>query len=155
MSTKSFAGLYLGLGLLAGASVILAVLLDPGGYGFFLALLGILPLVCAFVGTWIVRASLEYRVFPDSIEVESGLIGRKIDSVQLFRVRDLSLKQSLLGRMLDVGEVQVVSTDATSPSLVLRGIEDPRAVYEKLRELVARSQATRRTLIVEEEQRGG
>ena len=32
-----------------------------------------------------------------------------------------------------------------------RGLDDPRLVYDKLRELVAKGQATRRTMIVEDD----
>jgi hypothetical protein len=66
-------------------------------------------------------------------------------------VRDLRLRQSVLGRLLGVGDISVTSTDQSSPHLTIRGADEPRALYETLREGVARSQATRRTMIVEEE----
>jgi uncharacterized membrane protein YdbT with pleckstrin-like domain len=96
-------------------------------------------------------------VFDDSLEVESGLLARRIDNLQLFRVRDLGLRQSLFGRILGVGDVSITSTDRSSPHLRLRGVADPREVYQTLRDLVARSQATRRTVIMEEDpdQHGG
>jgi len=114
-------------------------------------LAGLLPLAVGLVYSWLVRISTEYRVFADSLEVESGIIARRIENIQLFRVRDLGLNQSLLGRMLNVGNVFVTSTDQSDPNLILHGIDDPRSVYESLRELVAKSQAARRTMIVEEE----
>ena len=97
------------------------------------------------------RLGAEDRLNQDSLEIETGLVSRNIDNLQLFRIRDLRLRQSLLGRLLGVGDVEVTSTDQSTPHLVIRGVAAPRALYDALREGVAASQATRRTMIVEEE----
>src|SRR5688500_11975152 len=151
VSYKGFAGLYL---LLAAAAVLIWWL----GYTFarhlgggLVIVGGSLPLVIGFVYTWLVRISTEHRIFNDSLEVESGIISRRIENIQLFRVRDIGLKQSILGRMLDFGDISIASTDQSNPHFTLRGIDRPRALYQMLRELVAKSQAARRTMIVEEE----
>jgi len=83
--------------------------------------------------------------------VESGVISRRIENIQLFRVRDLGLAQSVVNRLAGVGDIIVTSTDQSAPHYRLRGVQDPREVYDRLRELVAKSQATRRTMIVEQE----
>ena len=113
--------------------------------------LGLIPLALGAGYGYLVRISTEYRIFSDSLEVESGIIARNIDNIQLFRVRDVGLNQSMLGRMLNVGNVAIASTDQSAPHLVLRGVDNPRDMYETLRELIAKSQAARRTMIVEEE----
>lgn len=148
-SYRSFAGLYL-LAVLLGAAVVAGglVLAPPGPLA---VLAGALPPLAAWGWSWLVRIGEEYRVFEESVEVEAGILTRRIGNVQLFRVRDLGLHQSVLGRLLGVGDVLVASTDQSTPRLVIRGVEDPRTVYETLRELVARSQATRRTMIVEDD----
>ena len=150
-SLKSFTMLYVGLALLA-------ILIWWAGYTFetglspvVIAVAGLVPLVLGIGYTWLVQRGTEYRVYQESIELESGLLSRNIENLQLFRVRDLKLRQSVLGRLFGVGDVTVTSTDQSTPHLTVRGVENPRAVYETLRELVARSQATRRTMIVEEE----
>ena len=151
-SYRSFLGLYILAGIAAAAIWI-------GGFQYFSADLqpaiivaaGLVPLIIAWAWAALARAGGEYRVHSESIEVESGIVSRRIDNLQLFRVRDLNLNQSLFGRLVGVGDVTVTSTDKSTPHLVLEGIDDPRAVYEKLRELVAASQVTRRTMIVEEE----
>jgi uncharacterized membrane protein YdbT with pleckstrin-like domain len=109
------------------------------------------PLLIGALYAWLVRMSTEYRVFQDSLEVEAGIIARSIDNIQLFRVRDLGLAQGVLDRLLNVGNILVSSTDQSAPHLVLRGIDAPRELYETLRELVAKSQAARRTMIVEDD----
>jgi uncharacterized membrane protein YdbT with pleckstrin-like domain len=150
-SLKSYAGLYLILGALAVAIWWAGFMFETGLSPLVIAAAGLVPLLLGIGYTWLVRLGVEYRVHQDSIEVDSGLVSRNIENLQLFRVRDLRLRQSVLGRLFGVGDIVITSTDQSTPLLTLRGVDEPRRVYETLRELVARSQATRRTMIVEEE----
>ena len=150
-SLKSFAGLYLLLGAVCVAIWWAGARFDTGVSPLSIAFGGPVPLLIGIGYSWLVRLGAEYRLHQDSLEIETGLISRNVDNLQLFRVRDLSLHQSLISRMLGVGDVSVASTDQTTPHLTIRGVADPRELYDALREGVARSQATRRTMIVEEE----
>ncbi len=149
-SWKAFAGVYLLGASLAVAIWYVGLRYDLGVAAWIVILVGLAPPVVVVVGSWLVRLSREYRVFQDSLEVDTGIVARRIDNIQMFRVRDIGLSQSVLGRILGVGDVIVSSTDHSSPLVVLRGTNDPRAVYETLRGLVAKT-ATRRTVIVERE----
>jgi uncharacterized membrane protein YdbT with pleckstrin-like domain len=151
VSLKMFAGLYLVLGLVCVAIWWAGAALDTGLPPFAIALAGPVPLALGIGYTWLVKLGTRYQLYQDSLEVETGLVSRNIENLQLFRVRDLRLRQSVLGRLLGVGDISVTSTDQSSPHLTIRGVDGPRAMYETLREGVARSQATRRTMIVEEE----
>lgn len=154
ISLKGFAGLYFVLGVLALAIWWAGWTFDTGLSPLVIAVAGVVPLLLGIGYAWLVRLGVEYRLYQDSLEIQSGLVSRNIENLQLFRVRDLRLRQSVLGRILGVGDVTVTSTDQSTPHLTVRGIEKPRVVYETLRELVAKSQATRRTMIVEEEPPG-
>jgi hypothetical protein len=149
VSYKGFAGLY--VILVASAALIWWLGFARQLNGGLIFLIGLLPLATGLLYTWLVQVSTEHRIFHDSLEVESGIIARRIENIQLFRVRDIGLKQSILGRILGVGDISIASTDQSNPHFTLRGIDDPRAVYDTLRDLVAKSQAARRTMIVEEE----
>ena len=150
-SLKSFAGLYLVLGAVCVAIWWAGARFDTGASPLAIAFAGPIPLLIGIGYSWLVRLGAEYRLYQDSLEIETGLVSRHVDNLQLFRVRDLSLHQSLISRVLGVGDISVASTDQTTPHLTIRGVADPRALYDALREGVARSQATRRTMIVEEE----
>ena len=151
-SLKSFAGLYLALTVLAAAIWVAGFSYDRIPVSRPITLLvGLVPLLAGLVYTWLVRLNTEYRLFQDSLEVESGIVSRRIENIQLFRVRDLGLEQSMLNRLAGVGDVIVTSTDQSAPHFRLRGVEDPRALYQRLRELISKSQAARRTMIVEQE----
>jgi uncharacterized membrane protein YdbT with pleckstrin-like domain len=151
MSLKTFAGLYLILGVVCIAIWWAGAALDTGLAPIVVAVGGPVPLALGILSTWLVRLGTSYRLYQDSLEVETGLMSRTIENLQLFRVRDLRLRQSVLGRLLGVGDIGVTSTDQSTPHLTIRGVDQPRALYETLRAGVARSQATRRTMILEEE----
>jgi uncharacterized membrane protein YdbT with pleckstrin-like domain len=151
ISLKSFAGLYLILGAVCVVIWWAGWAFDTGVHPLAVFGAGLLPLALGIVYSWFVRLGAEYRLYQDSLEIETGILARSIDNLQLFRVRDLRLKQSVLGRLLGVGDISVTSTDQSTPYLTIRGVDAPRALYDTLREGVARSQATRRTMIVEEE----
>ena len=150
-SLRSFAGLYVVLALMCVAIWWLGARFDTGLSPLVIAVAGPIPLLIGIAYSRLVRLGAEYRLYPDSLEIQTGLVARNVDNLQFFRVRDLRLRQSLLGRLLGVGDVDVTSTDQTTPHLTIRGVANPRGVYDALREGVANSQATRRTMIVEEE----
>lgn len=147
ISEKAFVGHYAAAGV-AGL-VLAAVLFMVPGWGF-LAPLGILPVAAVWGYGRLMRASSCYRLYPDRLEVESGVLSRGIDNLELFRVRDVGLRQGFFGRMAGFGDVHVHSTDASTPTLLLRGIDSPKEFYQHLRQLVSESRAQNRTLIVEE-----
>jgi uncharacterized membrane protein YdbT with pleckstrin-like domain len=151
---RSFLGFYLAAGLLAVAIWAVGLQERVDVPLPFTVVGGFVPPLAAWLFSWLAVLSTEWRIFEDSIETDTGLIARRIGNVQIFRIRDLALRQSILNRLLGVGDVLVTSTDQSTPHLAIRGVRDPRAVYDTLRELVSRSAAARRTMIVEEEPPG-
>ena len=151
-SLKSFWGLYSLLCIVAVAGSVLANYVEQGTVRRpFIVIGAFVPLLVGIAYTWLVRLNTRYRLFQDALEIESGIVSRRIENIQLFRIRDLGLAQSLMNRIAGVGDVVITSTDQSAPHYRLRGVANPRALYEQLREFVAKSQATRRTMIVEEE----
>ena len=150
ISLKNFIGTYLLLIFAAG-------LIWGIGYsqklasGWIVGPAGLAPLVIGGLWIYLVYVSTEYRVFQDSLEVESGIISRNIENIQLFRVRDIGLKQGIVGRILNVGNIAITSTDQSNPHFTLHGVDGPRGMYDTLRDLVSKSQATRRTVIMEDD----
>jgi uncharacterized membrane protein YdbT with pleckstrin-like domain len=146
ISDRAFIGHY-------AAAVVLGLLVATGcflvGFGLF-APAGLLPLAWVFAQSRLARLDTEYRLFVDRIEVESGILSRRIENVELFRVRDVSLRQGLFGQLGNFGDVYIHSTDATTPDVTVRGIDAPKEFYQSVRQLVSDSRAQHRTMIVEE-----
>lgn len=77
-----------------------------------------------------------YEVTTQRIRVIKGLLGNHIDEVELVRVRDTRVKQHVGERMLDVGDITVISNDPSNPELVLNNVKNPIEVRELIRNAV-------------------
>ena len=76
----------------------------------------------------------KYRLTSQRLVVEQGVLSRTLDEVDLRTVDDSSFSQSPLERLQGIGTVWVISSDRSTPRLAMRGISDPRALREKIRE---------------------
>ena len=80
--------------------------------------------------------STKYVLSRNRLVVDKGLLGKKNESLELFRVKDVSVKKGMTQRARGVGDVIVTSTDASTPSLTLEGIADPDKTADTIRRLV-------------------
>ena len=151
ISSKAFLGHYLAA-VVVGVAIAVAVALSAGAVSWPFLFLVPLPLLAVFGYARLARAGTAYRLYPDRLEIESGILSRRIENIELFRVRDVGLRQGLVGRMGDFGDLYIHSTDSSTPDFHVRGIDGPQAFYKQIRELVSSNRAQSRTLIVEEGQ---
>src|SRR4051794_8107175 len=87
-------------------------------------LLILIGLVFLVIPSLMVRMT-RYRISNYRIDFERGLLSRNIDTLELWHVEDISFHQSLLDRILNVGDITVMSHDDTTPKLVLQGLPNP------------------------------
>jgi uncharacterized membrane protein YdbT with pleckstrin-like domain len=78
--------------------------------------------------------STHYRLTNQRLVVEQGILSRKLDEVDLRTVDDSGFSQSLLERLQNIGTVWIIASDRATPRLAMRGIPEPRALREKIRE---------------------
>lgn len=84
-----------------------------------------------------------YEVTSQRIRVIKGLFGNTIDEVELVRIRDTRVKQHLGERVLDVGDITIISNDASNPELVLNNVKNPMEVRELIRNAVNKEKERR------------
>lgn len=102
--------------------VFWGVVLLPIGIGLILLL-----------RVWYKTSATRYRLTTQRLFVQKGLVAKQLEEVELFRVKDVTLQQGIIQRLLGVGSVVVLSTDDTTPRLELAGIRDPIEVKEMIR----------------------
>ncbi|MBR0647697.1 PH domain-containing protein [Plastoroseomonas hellenica] len=91
-------------------------------------LVGILLLGLPFLGRQRVTVTNQ------RILLEEGFWSRTRDDVEIFRIRDVVVRQSLAQRIFGVGDVVIKSTEGRSEEQhVLRGLRDPVHVAETIR----------------------
>ncbi|MFA5240096.1 MAG: PH domain-containing protein [Phycisphaerae bacterium] len=87
-----------------------------------------------------------YEVSSDRIEWSRGLLDRKVDNLDMFRVVDLKLRRSLLDCVVGVGSVTVMTTDKTDPEFTFEKVRRSRALYDAIKK--ASLDADRRSSVV-------
>ncbi|MFN8524365.1 MAG: PH domain-containing protein [Chloroflexota bacterium] len=80
--------------------------------------------------------AVHYELTSERLRTVKGLLSRTVDEVELTRVRDVTVEQSLAQRALGIGNVSVVTTDATSPRVLLHDVAEPEQVKELIRQAV-------------------
>lgn len=90
------------------------------------------------IGVWpiLMVKTVRYRISNYRIDLERGLLSKRIDTLELWHVEDIQFYQSLLDRILQVGDITIVSHDDTTPKLVVRGVPNPRPLFETLKQRV-------------------
>ena len=66
----------------------------------------------------------------------NGFLSSRSEEVNLYRVDDFEVYQSLIDKLFGVGTVTVYCKDATCDKLVLRNVKNPYRVRELLNKLV-------------------
>ena len=111
----------------------------------FSALWSLIPLAIALYAAWRVfykTRSITYRLTSERLFIQEGLIGRKQEEIELFRVTDISMEQTPMERILRIGTILVNSTDESMPLAKLENITTP-AHYKDLMRKAYRLARTR------------
>ncbi len=98
------------------------------------AALGIIVLVLLLLLLKAVRLKMmRYEVTAERIEFSRGILDRKVDNLDMFRVIDLSMRRSLLDCVFGIGSVGLITTDKTDPKFDFEKIRSPRRLYDVIK----------------------
>lgn len=92
--------------------------------------------ILAVVIPWLVTRTTHYRITNYRIDFERGILKKRIDTLELWHVDDISFEQGLVDRIMNVGSVHILSNDRTTPRLELDGLPNPRVIFDSLRQRV-------------------
>jgi membrane protein YdbS with pleckstrin-like domain len=110
-----------------------------------------LALLAAMTLAWKVLAlkSIGYEVTPDRIEWSRGIFDRHVDNIDMFRVVDLKLRQSLLECLLGIGTVIAITTDESDPEFEFVKVHRSRDLYDALKDAGLNADKRRNVVHVE------
>jgi PH (Pleckstrin Homology) domain-containing protein len=77
--------------------------------------------------------SIMYTVTNQRVIIETGLVEKKVEDIDLRYVDETNFRQRVVERLLGIGSVTIVSSDKVAPQYMLRGIRDPRGLRELIR----------------------
>lgn len=108
---------------------------------------GLWLLVC-----WIRSLGCHYRITTRRIVVESGVLSKRLEQIDLYRIADYSVDRPFGQRLLGTGNLLLRTLDKTSPQLDVRYIKtDVVALYERLRAATEADKARRGVRVVDYE----
>lgn len=87
-------------------------------------------------GIWRYGATA-YEITPESVVARHGIISRNVTRIRIADIRTLSLRQSLLGRLLNYGSVLIGTADTGGTELTMRDVTSPSALVELIESLRA------------------
>jgi membrane protein YdbS with pleckstrin-like domain len=139
-SWKAYLGYYLIIGFVAILWMAIWRAIDGSSATLSAKTAHVLIPVAAAVafgfGLMFYRKSIKFRVTGTVIEWERGLLSKRIDVLQLWRIRDVVYKQNLIDRILGIAHVEIVASDATNPDLEIVGMPASRQLFEQLRDSI-------------------
>jgi uncharacterized membrane protein YdbT with pleckstrin-like domain len=106
-------------------------------------LLPVLVGIYLLVSVWIRTRSRRWKLTSRRIEIESGLFSKRVDTIELWRVRDVEFYQSLFDRMSGVSNINVTAHDGGIPALDIRGLPADRSIYDRLMNAVMQARQQR------------
>ena len=71
-----------------------------------------------------------YRLTTRRLFVTTGFFQRRVDQLELLRIKDVYIQQTMIGDWLGIGNVVLISSEQTLPKAYLLGIEDPRRIMD-------------------------
>ncbi|HXF64861.1 MAG TPA: PH domain-containing protein, partial [Caldilineaceae bacterium] len=95
-----------------------------------------------------------YELTNERIRIIRGILGNNIEEIELVRVKDTKVKQHMGERMLNVGDITIISADPATPEFELRNVRNPVEVRELIRRTMMQEKA-RRGLYYREDIGGG
>jgi uncharacterized membrane protein YdbT with pleckstrin-like domain len=111
-------------------------------FPWFLSCLLVIPIPFALYKMMRV-ASTRYTLTTERLIWRFGILNRRTEEVELYRVRDTGLSQPLFQRLVGLGTIEVTSTDERTPDILLPAIKDPVTVREYFREATERMRQAR------------
>lgn len=80
--------------------------------------------------------SISYEIDPEKLKYSSGIILRKHEFVENYRIKDFLIEKPLIYRIFGLGNLTIYTSDKTTPVLHLYAIRKPEEKYQILRGLV-------------------
>ncbi|HSI62113.1 MAG TPA: PH domain-containing protein [Candidatus Saccharimonadia bacterium] len=101
-----------------------------------LSLVGLLIPLAMWIARWWMTRTTYYELTSQRLRKTSGILNRTLDELELYRVKDYSVEMPLLMRMLGLGNIRLVTSDATTPVVDIPAIQGAMEVRELLRSAV-------------------
>lgn len=117
--------------LILTGGIIAASVLTAG-----IAAVGLIVPLLMWVIRWWMTKTTSYELTSQRLKIDTGILNRRHDELELYRVKDYAMDRPLFLRIVGLGTITMLTSDATTPTVTLKAIPDVMDVREKLRAAV-------------------
>jgi uncharacterized membrane protein YdbT with pleckstrin-like domain len=111
------------------AAFAVAIVSDDSGVVALVAVIGVALVVLA---GFIKRITTHYTITTRRLHIKRGIIAREIQETRLERVQNVNYNQSLLQRILQVGDVDFDTAAGDDYNFIFAGVANPDEVVERV-----------------------
>ena len=93
------------------------------------------PLAYALAKVLLIK-SVKYEISSERIKITTGIFSKQTNALELYRVKDYTLKEPFFYRLFHLGNIIIVTSDHSNPQLAMRAIRGARQLMDELRKHV-------------------
>lgn len=106
------------------------------------------PALVALV-KWLAARSHAYRLTTERLLTTEGIFSKTTESLELYRVKDIRMRQPFLQRLSGLESVELITSDNDTPDLVIDHVPQRLQLGDKIRRQVEACRVAKRTSEVE------
>ena len=116
--------------------------------GLVLAVLLVVPLFVV-LRAYLLTRTTRYKLTSERILSSAGILSRRTDNLELYRVDDLNVLQPFFMRLVGRANLVIVTSDRTTPEMTLAGLPNTQALRDEVRKHVEICRDRKRTRVVD------
>ncbi len=90
------------------------------------------------IGAFIHRDSIKYTITNKRVITKRGILGRKVDEIDLAHIRNVSLRQDFSGRTFGYGDILIGTAGTAGYEIILTGVKHPQDIMTLIKDLQKR-----------------
>lgn len=105
---------------------------------YLLCLLFCWLIVPIFIALWtaLKLKTTQYKLTTERLRVTDGILSKKTEDLELYRVRDITLEKPFIHRLYSKGNIRLITMDHTTPDALLEAVPEPDELMEMIRKHV-------------------
>lgn len=116
-------------------------------------LLTVLTLGLAALWFWARASAVRYKVTTQRVIVESGILSKRMDQIDLYRIHDYTVERPFGQRLAGTGNLVLQTADRSTPAIRIGGVHtDVVQLYEKLRKATESEKRRRGVRVLDADQ---
>jgi uncharacterized membrane protein YdbT with pleckstrin-like domain len=109
-------------------------------FGFYILCVILLPAfglgLIMFLVRFLKTRFTKFEITDERIIEQTGVLSRKTDETELYRVKDIKLEEPFFLRMFGLSTILLVTSDKTSPIIKIHGVKNGNDLRKELRAIV-------------------